>query len=146
MKSWEELIDPDKDPDKESREKFFGYLLRRPCTQKQAREYLSKMKLPESLIDEAIDSGLIDDFAFAVLFAEGHLRWGNMKISYELSRRGVSRENISLALEEIADESERAREFADGLRESGIEDRKIKSRLISRGFTSRAVNEAMRKE
>ena len=140
MKSWEELIDPEN----ESREKFFAWLLRRPCTKKQAREYLHKMKFPEPLMDEAVDAGLIDDEAYAKLFADGHTLWGNMKISYELSMRGVSREDINLALDEIADESERAREIADSLRESGIDDRRIKSRLISRGFTNRAVNEALR--
>ncbi len=102
------------------------------------------MKFPEELLDEAQNLGLIDDLSFAKLFADGHLRWGNIKISYELSIRGVSRENIRIALDEIADESERAREISDGLRESGLDERKIKSRLISRGFTNRAVNEAMR--
>ena len=142
MKSWEELIDPEN----ESREKFFSYLLRRPCTRKQAREYLHKMKFPDSLMDEATDAGLIDDETYAKLFADGHASWGNMKISYELSMRGVSRENISFALDEISDESERAREIADGLRKSGIDDRKIKSRLMSRGFSSRAIDEALKEE
>ena len=139
MKNWEELIDPED----EQRDKFFAYILRRPCTKKQAREYLRMMKFPESLIDEAEDAGLIDDSAYARLFADGHLRWGNMKISYELSVRGVSRENITLALDEIADESQRAREIVDGWRESGIDDRKITARLMSRGFTSRAAREAL---
>lgn len=142
MKSWEELINPEND----AREKFFAHILRRPCTQKQAREYLHRMKLPESLLDEAVNAGLIDDSAYARLFADGHLSWGNAKISYELSMRGVSRENIRLAVEDIADESQRAREISDDLRKSGIDDRKIKSRLISRGFSHRSVNEALRAE
>ena len=142
MRSFEELINPEN----EQREKFFAYLLRRPCTCKQAREYLRKMKFPEKLLDEAKNAGLIDDLVFAKLFADGHLRWGNMKIAYELSIRGVSRENVRAALDEIADESERAREISDGLRESGLDDMKIKSRLISRGFTNRAVNEALNKQ
>lgn len=97
-------------------------------------------------MSEAEDAGLIDDSAYARLFAEGHTSWGNAKISYELSIRGVSRENIRLALDEIADESERAREISEGLRESGIDERKIAARLMSRGFTNRAVNEALREE
>ncbi|MBQ3585139.1 MAG: RecX family transcriptional regulator [Synergistaceae bacterium] len=141
MRNWEELIDPES----ESREKFFAYLLRKTSTRKQAQEYLRRMKLPESLMNEAEDAGLIDDSAYAKLFAEGHTSWGNAKISYELSMRGVSRENIRLALDEIADETERAREISEGLRESGIDDRKIAARLMSRGFTNRAVNEALRK-
>ena len=101
------------------------------------------MKFPEQLVDEAVYSGLIDDSAYARLFADGHSQWGNMKISYELSRRGVSRENILIALDDIADEAERAREIAGGWRESGIEDKKITARLMSRGFTSRAAREAL---
>ena len=142
MKDWAELIDPER----ESRDKFFAYLLRKTSTKKQAREYLHRMKLPESLLDEATDAGLIDDSAYARLFADGHTSWGNAKISHELSMRGVSRENIRSALDDIADESERAREISDSLRESGVEERKIKSRLISRGFTDRAVNEALREK
>ena len=141
MRNWEELIDPES----ESREKFFAYLLRKTSTRKQAQEYLRRMKLPESLMNEAEDAGLIDDGAYARLFADGHASWGNMKIEYELSMRGVSRENIRLAIDEIADETERAREISEGLRESGIDDRKIAARLMSRGFTTRAVNEALRK-
>ena len=139
MKNWAELIDPEN----EAREKFFAYLLRKTSTRKQAQEYLRRMKLPESLMSEAEEAGLIDDGAYARLFADGHASWGNMKIEYELSLRGVSRENIRLALDDIADESERAREISESLRKSGIDDRKIKSRLISRGFTNRAVNEAL---
>ena len=142
MKDWAELIDPER----ESRDKFFAYLLRKTSTKKQAREYLHRMKLPESLLDEATDAGLIDDLAYARLFADGHTSWGNAKISHELSTRGVSRENIRSALDDIADESDRAREISGSLRESGVEERKIKSRLISRGFTDRAVNEALREE
>ena len=142
MKDWAELIDPER----ESRDKFFAYLLRKTSTKKQAREYLHRMKLPESLLDEATDAGLIDDLAYARLFADGHTSWGNAKISHELSMRGVSRENIRSALDDIADESERAREISGSLRESGVEERKIKSRLISRGFTDRAVNEALREK
>ena len=140
MKDWHELVDPDSD----SREKFFSHLLRKTCTRQQAKEYLLRMKLPESLLNEAEDAGLIDDLAYARLFADGHASWGNAKISYELSMRGVSRENVKLALDDVADEAERAREIAEGLRRSGVEERKIRARLMSRGFSGRAVSEAVR--
>lgn len=141
MRDWHELIPPNED---DSREKFFAYLLRKPCTRKQAQEYLRRMKYPESLLNEADDAGLIDDEAYARLFADGHVSWGNAKIAHELAMRGVSRENIRIALDDADDESDRAREIAEGLRESGIEERKIRARLISRGFTNRAVNDALR--
>ena len=128
-------------------EKFMSSLMRRPSTCRQARESLERSQLPDEMIDallkEAESLGLIDDSAFARLFAEGHLHWGNLKIAHELSARGVSREDIADALEECEDESERACELAESWRKGGIEERKIQSRLLSRGFTSRAVREAL---
>lgn len=146
MRYWEELIPHDDS----MREKFSTFLMKKPCTRKQAQEYLSRMKIPPEqisrMMNEAEDSGLIDDSVYARLFAEGHLSWGNAKISYELAMRGISRENIRLALDEIDDEAERACEIAEGWRKSGIEARKIKSRLMSRGFTGGAVSEALKED
>ena len=126
------------------REKFFDALLRRPSTRRQAEEFLSRQNLSdddrEALLEEADNTGLIDDGAFARLFAEGHLQWGNLKIAHELSARGVSREDIADALEECEDESERACELAESWRKGGLEERKIHSRLLSRGFTNHAIN------
>ena len=127
-----------------ARERFFNTLLRRPSTRSQAEEFLSRQNLTdddrESLLNEAENLGLIDDSAFARLFAEGHLQWGNLKIAHELSARGVSREDVADALEECEDESERARELAESWRKGGIEERKIHSRLLSRGFTNHAIS------
>ena len=142
MRDWAELIDPERD----AREKFFAWLLRKTPTRKQAREYLLCMKLPESLLDSAVDAGLVDDEAYARLFAEGHTSWGNAKISRELSVRGVSQEDIRLAIDDIADEAERACELMDAWRNEDVEDRKIQARLLSRGFTNRAVSYALHRE
>ena len=90
-------------------------------------------------MNEAESSGLIDDLTFAKLFAEGHLSWGNLKITYELVMKGISREDINVALDEIDDELSRAVELSESWRKSGIDDRKIKARLISRGFTNRTI-------
>lgn len=130
----------------EVREKFFGFLLRKPCTHKQAEEYLQRQRVSgdvfTALMNEAEDTGLIDDLTFAKLFAEGHLNWGNMKIAHELGMRGVSKGDIETALDEAEDESVRAREIAEGWRRSGVEERKIAARLTARGFTGRAVRSA----
>ena len=132
----------------ELREKFFDKLLRKPGTYRQAREILERSNLPDEIIDalmnEAEEAGLIDDEGFAKLFIDGHLQWGNLKIAYELSARGVSREDIANALDEAEDESERAIEIAESWRKSGLEDRKINSRLMSRGFSNRAIRSAMK--
>ena len=127
----------------DTREKFFNALLRRPSTAKQARGILERQRVSdedaERLIREAEDLGLIDDEAFAKLFVDGHLSWGNLKIAHELSVRGVSREAISTALDEAQDEAERASELVGSWRKGGVEDRKIISRLMSRGFTNKSV-------
>ena len=134
----------------ELREKFFAYLLKRPCTRKQAHEYLLRQNIDEhainSLIDEAESSGLIDDLVFAKLFAEGHLSWGNMKIAYELSMRGISREDINTVLDEIEDETARANEIVNSLRAMKVDNRKITSRLKNRGFTNRSIRSALKDE
>lgn len=128
----------------EEREKFFALLTRKACTRKRAAEILSGFRVPdevkESFMNEAEDIGIIDDEGYARLFADGHRHWGNAKITYELGARGISRRDIMSALDEIDDESYRAREIAESLRRSGIDERKIKSRLMSRGFSGRAVS------
>lgn len=128
----------------EIREKFFTHLLRKTSTRKQAEDYLSRQKIEslevfDALINEAEDMNLINDAAFAKLFVDGHLSWGNMKIAHELGARGISREDISLALDEADDEVIRAGEIVKRLRKSGIEERKIVNRLLSRGFSRKAV-------
>ncbi|MBQ7561628.1 MAG: RecX family transcriptional regulator [Synergistaceae bacterium] len=131
----------------EQREKLFNYLLRRPSTKSQAYEFLKREKLSDSqinfLIREAKESGLIDDLAYSQLFIDGHLSWGNAKIFYELESRGVSSEIIDEALNYSQDEISRARDLAETWRISGLDDRKILTRLRSRGFSSRAVSAAL---
>ena len=145
MKSIDELLTR-KDSVDELREKFFSALLRRPSTRKQAEDILKKYgadELADSLMREAEESGLIDDEAYARLFADGHLQWGNLKIAHELRMRGVNSKDIAAVLDDAESEEKRACELAEGWRKLGIEDRKIVSRLLSRGFTKRAVNSAI---
>ena len=131
----------------EAREKFFNYLLRRPSTNSQAYEFLKRQKLSDSqinfLIREANESALIDDLAYSQLFIDGHLSWGNAKIFYELESRGVSHEIIDEALNLAQDEISRASDLAETWRNSGLDDKKIFSRLRSRGFSGRAVRTAI---
>ena len=125
------------------REKFFNFLLKKPCTSGGAVEYLSRNGVPENFFDllltEAANMKLIDDAAYAKLFIDGHLTWGNAKIIYELSSRGVSHEEINEALDECEDESFRASELAQSWRKVGIDERKIINRLLSRGFSHRSA-------
>lgn len=135
------------------REKFFDFLLRKPCTSGQAAEYLSELNVPEqffdSLMNEAVNMALIDDLAYAKLFIDGHLTWGNAKIIYELSRRGVSREEIDEALDECKseadcrDELSRACELSEEWHKLGLDERKIMNRLLSRGFSRSSATNAI---
>ena len=123
-------------------------MLKRPCTRKQAEDFLLRSKLPERymnlLMAEVEDSGLIDDLTYAKLFIEGHLSWGNAKINYELNSRGVEREDIDAALNESQDEISRAIEIVESLRKSGLSELKMRTRLLQRGFSSKSVREALR--
>ena len=83
--------------------------------------------------------GLIDDLTFAKLFVDGHLSWGNLKIIYELSSRGVARKDIYNALEEAEDEISRACKISENWKRSGLDERKIINRLLSRGFSQKAA-------
>ncbi len=136
------------DMNDELRDKFFEFILKRPSTRKQAYEYLMRQKIHEdeidSLIDEAESSGLIDDLTFAKLFAEGHMSWGNLKITHELSIRGISREDINAALDDVDDEVTRACELSESWKRMNVDEKKITARLMSRGFTSRAVRSALK--
>ena len=127
----------------EFREKFFNFLLKKPCPSGQAAEYLSRHNAPEVFFDvllhEAEKLNLIDDLAYAKLFIDGHLTWGNAKIIYELSSRGVSRDEIDEALDDSEDESSRAYQLANDWRKLGVDERKIINRLLSRGFSHRSA-------
>lgn len=127
------------------REKFMKFLLKRPCTKRQAVAFLERQGTEEidDLLAEAEGMGLIDDEAYSRLYISGHLSWGNRKIAYELEARGVSREVIRDALDDSDGEEERASELAENLRRSGLDERKIASRLLGRGFSNGAVRSAM---
>ena len=131
----------------ELREKFYKSLTKKPLTMQQAQEFLERRKVPDSIIDaliqEAEGIGLIDDLSYSRLFIEGHLNWGDAKITYELSARGISRKDIHSALEMSEPEAQRAGELAQSWRDYGLDERKIAARLRSRGFTNRAITHSL---
>ena len=124
------------------REIFLDYLLSHSCTRKQAEEFLTRKNFndinTENLLHEAQQIGLIDDLAYAELFAEGHLHWGNLKIAYELKNRGVEKNIIAQALNNIQSENERAKNLYENWIHY-LDEKKITARLISRGFSKQAV-------
>ena len=58
--------------------------------------------------------------------------------------RGISREDINVALDETEDEVSRACELSESWKRMNVDAKKITARLMSRGFTGRAVREAMK--
>lgn len=128
------------------KEKFFDYLLKKTCTKKQAIEFLHKNKIFDEdkisiFISEAENSGLLDDSVYAELFAEGHLTWGNSKISYELGLRGIEKEIINDTIDKLDDESKRIKEIISNWQ--NLETRKIISRLQNRGFSNRSIRSVL---
>ena len=133
-----------------AREKFFSFLYKKACTSGQAVEYLSRLEVPENffdlLLNEAVNLQLIDDGAYAKLFFDGHLSWGNAKIFHELSSRGVQSEKIQEVLDDGQDESLRAAEIFQDLQKRGVDERKIINRLLSRGFSLKSIKASRSEE
>ena len=122
------------------REIFFNYLFSHTCSRKQAEIFLMRKKFnePEKLLREAEYAGLIDDKAFADLFAFGHLHWGDLKIFHELALRGIDKKNINIALKNIPDERTRARKLYNDWK-NYLDIKKIIARLRSRGFSNNSL-------
>ncbi len=97
-----------------------------------------------ALLDRYEEIGLIDDRAYAVLFVDSHPDWSVRRISDSLREKGVGRDLIAHALEEVEiDEDQRAAELVRGWRPS-VEDRRIVGRLERRGFPRSAILRALR--
>ena len=122
---------------------LFRLLMRRSYTCHEAARRLKERGVDETeaaaLLSEAQEMGLLDDAAYARLFAESHGAWSNKRIAYELGHRGVSDEDIQAVLEELADEEDRLQPFVASWRKSGLEERKIVARLYRKGFSGRAI-------
>ena len=126
---------------------LFGFLSGLPRTEQEVRNRLSTRGVEgeerEALIHEFRELNLLDDAAYARLFAEGHENWGCDRVAYELSRRGVSREHIASALEG-RDEEPQARTLAEGWTAEGFESRQVAARLRRRGFSAKTIGSVLR--
>ena len=129
----------------DTRDWFFGLLMRRAYTRSEAEDRLKARGAnedeAEALIAEALEMRLLDDSTYARLFAEGHESWGKNRIAFELERRGLEDDDIQSALDDI-DEEDRLRPLIASWQKSGLEMRKIIARLYRRGFSGRAIRSA----
>ncbi len=126
---------------------LFRLLSGAPRTEKDVRDRLAARGVAaedaDALIAECRELRLLDDALYARLFAEGHECWGSDRIACELSRRGVSREDIRSALED-RDEEAPARELAEEWLSRGFDVKRVAGRLRRRGFSGRTIRAVTR--
>ena len=96
----------------------------------------------EALAAKFEEAGYIDDAAYALLFVDSRPEWGPRRLRDELAARGVARDLIERALEEV-DELERALSLATEWRSLGMERAKIEGRLVRRGFSASVCRKAV---
>ncbi|MDI9370821.1 MAG: RecX family transcriptional regulator [Synergistaceae bacterium] len=109
-----------------------------PQTRGVALEKLLRRGVPrdeaEELLDRFEQAGWIDDAAYAVLFVDSHEEWGLRRLRDELAARGVARDLVERALEEV-DEEDRAAALVEEWSSLGMERSKMEGRLLRRGFS-----------
>ena len=82
--------------------KLCFYLLKiRPRSEYELRTYLKRKAFAQEVIDKTIENiieiGLVDDFAFAKAWAESRIKQskGKNRISFELTQKGIDKKIIS---------------------------------------------------
>jgi regulatory protein len=131
---------------------FLGY---RPRAEKEIRDRLARDEWPESVTDRVIEKlrtdGLVDDAAFATLWADSRGRTrGSMRLSQELRQKGVGKEEIEAALPDADTETGAAVEAARRKWESyaGLEARERREKTLQwlqrRGFNFNIARAAVR--
>ncbi len=137
--------------------KAFDYLSYGDLSQKQLRDKLCRKFDKELSADVAelfVERGYVDDARLAERYAETFYEFKNMglqRIRNELFKRGISRENIEIALEryENCDQTERIYEFIkkkyDVSKLNDIKYRqKVYSGALRAGFSGTEVGEILR--
>jgi regulatory protein len=135
-----------------------SYLSRRPRSVKEVRQHLARKQFPEHWVDDALQrlqsQGYLDDGQFAKQWAGHRVRSqkkGSVWIRYELTEKGVSKEQISSALQELDHDAEyknavelaRRRWKADSDNEFK-QRQKLMQFLLRRGYTNDVVRRAVR--
>ena len=150
----------------DAREKATAYLSRKPHTQQEVTDYLLRKEYSPEETAAAVarlkEYGYIDDLAYAKMYFEYGFEKarGKDRIARELAGKGVSRDVIEQAydeLEEVPDEEETAFSLAQQIvREAGADpadmtheekqklQAKIVRRLASRGFSGGVCYRAAR--
>ncbi len=131
------------------RARALEWLMNRPHSERELRDYLYKKKVEPEQIDslsaEFIEKGYLDNAKFAAWFSELQARRGksDRAIRSELFRKGIDRELADEMLRsEVGDETERLRaiiEKKNKLSSYRNEPRKLAKYLVSQGFSWQSV-------
>jgi len=127
---------------------LLSILSKRAYTRKELMDRLIRRDLAkeeaEKLLDRYQDLGYIDDLAYAKLYIISHTSWGSIKIAHQLRIRGVEAEKIEEAFQDTGyNEFDEALSLAINWFEHGVTEKKIYSRLISRGFSYEIAGKAV---
>lgn len=131
-------------------EKAANYLGLRPRTLKEIRSYLSSKGYAPDTVEYAADKlceyGYVNDAAYAKQYvAEYRRKYGSIRMSAELREKGVPREFIDIALEEL-DQTDDAAAIAEKYLASHAPDRrKLTAYLLSKGFDYDTVRAGLEK-
>ena len=129
------------------------WLMNRPHSEREFRDYLYRKKAePEqiqSLVDEFTQKGYLDNAKFAAWFTELQARRGksDRAIRAELFKKGIGRESVDEVLPQNAgDEAERLRQTIDKKRHLSRyknDQQKLMQYLVGKGFSWQLVKEQL---
>ncbi|HVX58585.1 MAG TPA: RecX family transcriptional regulator [Candidatus Saccharimonadales bacterium] len=136
------------------RARSLEWLLNRPHSTREFKDYLYRKKadadLGQKLIDEFTKKGYLDDAKFASWFIElqGRRNKSHRAIRAELLKKGISGEILDNVLEaEPIDEQQSLKELIDKKRRLSRyknDELKLKQYLTRQGFSYSDVNEALK--
>lgn len=137
------------------RARALEWLLNRPHSEREFRDYLYKKKVePEqidNLVQEMTEKGYLDNAKFAAWFTELQARRGksDRAIRAELFKKGIARETADEVLENGAgDEAERLRAVVEKKRKLSRyknDPQKLMQYLVGQGFNWQLVKEELAK-
>jgi regulatory protein len=136
------------------RARALEWLLNRPHSIREFKDYLYRKKaepeLTEKLIEEFSQKGYLDDVKFAVWFSELRGRKGksDRALRAELFKKGIGREVVDEVIEQsVGDEASRLQILIDKkakLPRYKADQQKLAQYLTSQGFSYSAVREALK--
>jgi len=137
------------------RTRALAWLLNRPHSERELRDYLRRKKaeeeLTERLVGDLTKKGYVDDQKYARWLVELRSRAGksNRAIRSELFSKGVSREVIDEVLKASNNEEQRLKKLVAKKRQSlryKNDDLKLAKYLTSQGFSYGLVREVLKVE